>query len=245
MAEGVEVPPTPQLRDRELRRIVITPCGRSLCSSKTIMKFLVGMQDAMVAHRRLYLEKKILHGDISDGNIILATVGGKTQGMLIDLDHAEIIEPPPGKDNNSFLTGTMKFMALERLHHASNRRESIICTFHHDLDSFFYVLIVGCITYKREKKSEEQIELQMWHTDNIGSNYWAKKYSMWDFQLRILDKLSTNFLGLKALASELREIIFGENGKECGTPDEHEPEYDKIIKAFNNTIEDLRGMIHP
>ncbi|VDB90536.1 Bgt-51634 [Blumeria graminis f. sp. tritici] len=129
MAEGVEVPRTPQLRDRELLRIVITPRGHSLRSSKTIMEFLVGIRDAIVAHRRLYVEKKILHGDISDGNIILANVGGKTQGMLIDLDHAEIVEPPPGKDDNFFLTGTMKFMALERLHHASNRRESIFARF--------------------------------------------------------------------------------------------------------------------
>ncbi|CAD6503856.1 BgTH12-05600 [Blumeria graminis f. sp. triticale] len=85
----------------------------------------------------------------------------------------------------------------------------------------------------------------MWHSDDIGSNYRAKKFSIWDFQLRILDNFSANFLGLKALASELREILFGENGKEYGTPDEHEPEYEKIIKAFNNTIEDLRGKIHP
>ncbi|CAD6501097.1 BgTH12-01352 [Blumeria graminis f. sp. triticale] len=198
LAEGVEVPRTPQLRDRELRRIVISPRGHSLRSSKTIMEFLVGIRDAIVAHRRLYVEKKILHGDISDGNIILATVGGKTQGMLIDLDHAEMVDPPPGKDDNLFLTGTIKFMALERLHRASNCGETIARTFHHDLESFFYVFIVGCIT----------------------------------------------FIGLKDLAYELREILFGESGKEYGTPDKHEPEYEKIIKAFSNTIEDLRGKIN-
>ncbi|VDB83486.1 Bgt-50414 [Blumeria graminis f. sp. tritici] len=244
MAEGVEVPRTPQLRDRELRRIVISPRGHSLRSSKTIMEFLVGIRDAIVAHRRLYVEKKILHGDISDGNIILATVGGKTQGMLIDLDHAEMVDPPPGKDDNLFLTGTIKFMALERLHRASNCGETIARTFHHDLESFFYVFIVGCITYEREKKSEKVIELQLWHTDDIKSNYRTKKYSIWDFQPRILDNFSTSFIGLKDLAYELREILFGESGKEYGTPDKHEPEYEKIIKAFSNTIEDLRGKIN-
>ncbi|CAD6503727.1 BgTH12-03385 [Blumeria graminis f. sp. triticale] len=239
-AEGVEVPPTPQLRDRELRRIVITPRGRSLYFSKTIMEFLVGIRDAILAHRRLYVEKKILHGDISDGNIILATVDGKTQGMLIDFDHAEMVEPPPGKDDNLFLTGTMKFMALERLQSAANRDETIARTFHHDLESFFYVFIVGCITYEREKNSKEVIALQMWHTDNIGINYQAKQVAIFSFNERILDNFSTNFEVFKALASELRSILFGELGKGYRTPEDYGAEYEKIIEAFNNTIEDLR-----
>ncbi|VDB89948.1 Bgt-51395 [Blumeria graminis f. sp. tritici] len=243
-AEGVEVPPTPQLRDRELRRIVITPRGRSLYSSKTIMEFLVGIRDAIVAHHRLYVEKNILHGDISEGNIILATVDGKTQGMLIDLDHAEMVEPPPGKDDNLFLTGTMKFMALERLQSAANRDETIARTFHHDLESFFYVFIVGCITYEREKNSKEVIALQMWHTDNIGINYQAKQVAIFSFNERILDNFSTNFEVFKALASELRSILFGELGNEYRTPKDNEAEYEKIIGAFNNTIGDVRGKIH-
>ncbi|CAD6503681.1 BgTH12-03340 [Blumeria graminis f. sp. triticale] len=239
-AEDVEVPPTPQLRDRELRRIVITPRGRNLYSSKTIMEFLVGIRDAIVAHRRLYVEKKILHGDISDGNIILATVDGKTQGMLIDLDHAEMVEPPPGKDDNFFLTGTMKFMALERLQYAAKRGETINRTFHHDLESFFYVFILGCITYERGGKSQEVIDLQAWSTENIKFNYDAKELAILGFRRRILDNFSTKFLDLKALASELRMILFGEFGDDYSTPEDHEAEYEKIIKAFSNNIEDLR-----
>ncbi|CAD6501099.1 BgTH12-01353, partial [Blumeria graminis f. sp. triticale] len=244
IAEGVEVPRTPQLRDRELRRIVISPRGHSLRSSKTIMEFLVGIRDAIVAHRRLYVEKKILHGDISDGNIILATVGGKTQGMLIDLDHAEMVDPPPGKDDNLFLTGTIKFMALERLHRASNCGETIARTFHHDLESFFYVFIVGCITYERGEKSQEVIDLQAWSTENIKSNYDAKELAILGFRRRILDNFSTKFLDFKALAYELRTILFGELGDEYSTPEDYEAEYEKIIKAFSNTIEDLRGKIN-
>ncbi|CAD6501100.1 BgTH12-01354, partial [Blumeria graminis f. sp. triticale] len=244
MAEGVEVPRTPQLRDRELRRIVISPRGRSLYSSNTIMEFLVGIRDAIVAHRRLYVEKKILHGDISDGNIILATVGGKTQGMLIDLDHAEMVDPPPGKDDNLFLTGTMQFMALERLQSAANRGETIARTFHHDLESFFYVFIVGCITYERKKNSRAVIGLQMWHTDNIQSNYDIKQAAISRFKEKILDNFSTNFVVFKALASELRTILFGELGDEYSAPEDYEAEYEKIIKAFSNTIEDLRGKIN-
>ncbi|SZF02823.1 unnamed protein product [Blumeria hordei] len=239
-AEEAEEAKTPQLRDRELRRIVITPRGHSLRSCKTIMQFLVVIRDAIVAHRRLYFEKKILHGDISDGNIILANVGGKIQGMLIDLDHAEMVGPPHDANDNSSLTGTMKFMALERLQHASNSKPTINRTFHHDLESFFYVFIVGCITYERRKESKEVIGLQNWFTGTIEKIYMAKQVAVLAFEEHILHKFSTNFQCLEPLATELREILFGILGKEYRTPEEHEPEYEKIIKAFNNTIEDVR-----
>ncbi|SZF00766.1 unnamed protein product [Blumeria hordei] len=239
-AEKAEESKTPQLRDRELRRIVITPRGHSLRSCKTIMQFLVVIRDAIVAHRRLYVEKKILHGDISDGNIILAKVGGKIQGMLIDLDHAEMVGPPHDANDNFSLTGTMKFMALERLQHASKSKLTIKRTFHHDLESFFYVFIVGCITYERGMKSEEVIDLQNWFTGTIKNIFMAKQIAIFSFRIQVLANFSTNFECLEPLATELREILFGKSGDEYRTPEEHEPEYEKIIKAFNNTIEDVR-----
>ncbi|CCU81596.1 serine/threonine protein kinase domain protein [Blumeria hordei DH14] len=220
-AEDAEESKNPQLRDRELSRIVITPHGHSLRSSKTIMEFLVVIRDAIVAHRRLYVEKKILHGDISDG-------------MLIDLDHAEMAGAPQHANDNFSLTGTMKFMVLERLQYASKSKPTINRTFHHDLESFFCVFIVGCITYERGKKSEEVIDLQNWFTGTIKNNYVAKQLAVLAFEEDILHKFSTKFLSLKPLATELRTILFGE----------HEPEYEKIIKAFNNTIEEVRGKIN-
>ncbi|VDB95349.1 Bgt-50101 [Blumeria graminis f. sp. tritici] len=36
------------------------------------MEFLFGIREAILAHRRLNVEKNLLHGDKSDGNIILA-----------------------------------------------------------------------------------------------------------------------------------------------------------------------------
>ncbi|CCU76931.1 serine/threonine-protein kinase Sgk2 [Blumeria hordei DH14] len=243
-AEEAEESKTPQLKDRELRRIVITPRGHSLRSCKTIMQFLVVIRDAIVAYRRLYVEKKILHGDISDGNIILAKVGGQIQGVLIDLDHAEMVGPPHDPNDNFSLIGTMKFMALERLQHASNSKPTINRTFHHDLESFFYVFIVGCITYEREEDSKEVIDLQKWFTGTISEIFDAKLLAVLSFRIKILANFSTSFQCLRPLATELREILFGEYGDEYYTPEEREPEYEKIIKAFNNTIEDVRGKIN-
>ncbi|VDB89942.1 Bgt-51393 [Blumeria graminis f. sp. tritici] len=85
---------------------------------------------------------------------------------------------------------------------------------------------------------------KMWHTDNIGINYQAKQVAIFSFNERILDNFSTNFEVFKALASELRSILFGELGNEYSTPKDYEAEYEKIIGAFNNTIGDVRGKIH-
>ncbi|CAD6501105.1 BgTH12-01359 [Blumeria graminis f. sp. triticale] len=83
-----------------------------------------------------------------------------------------------------------------------------------------------------------------WSTENIKSNYDAKELAILGFRRRILDNFSTKFLDFKALAYELRTILFGEPGDEYSTPEDYEAEYEKIIKAFSNTIEDLRGKIN-
>ncbi|CAD6499688.1 BgTH12-03796 [Blumeria graminis f. sp. triticale] len=139
----------PFQRDRHLTRVVVTPRGRPLHCSRTILEFLIVIRDSIVAHRRLYFEKDILHCDISEGNIVLVRPNGDNsiQGMLIDLDHAVSLNDDRKKDDNSLLTGTMKFMALERLSYAATYGSTIQCTYRHDLESFFYVFLVGCIDF--------------------------------------------------------------------------------------------------
>ncbi|SZF00166.1 unnamed protein product [Blumeria hordei] len=80
---------SPWDRDRKLIRIAFTPCGQPLKTSKTILDFVVRIWDAILGHRRLY-NGGILHGDISEGNIILTspTADDESKGMLIDLDYS-------------------------------------------------------------------------------------------------------------------------------------------------------------
>ncbi|CAD6499703.1 BgTH12-03811 [Blumeria graminis f. sp. triticale] len=139
----------PFKRDRNLTRVVVTPRGYPLHWSRTILEFLVVIRDSIVADRRLYIEKKILHCDVSEGNVVLVRPDGDNsiRGMLIDLDHAVSSNVDTKKDGNSLLTGTVKFMALERLDWAVTKNKTIQCTYCHDLESFFYVFLVGCIDF--------------------------------------------------------------------------------------------------
>ncbi|SZF04411.1 unnamed protein product [Blumeria hordei] len=68
----------PRIKDRELTRLIVTPRGRRLNTSRTIMEFVEDIRDAIIAHQRLFVEKEVLHGDISDGNIILVSINGLT-----------------------------------------------------------------------------------------------------------------------------------------------------------------------
>ncbi|VCU39852.1 Bgt-50724 [Blumeria graminis f. sp. tritici] len=236
----------PFQRDRHLTRVVVTPRGRPLHCSRTILEFLIVIRDSIVAHRRLYFEKDILHCDISEGNIVLVRPDGDNsiQGMLIDLDHAVSLNDDRKKDDNSLLTGTMKFMALERLSYAATYGSTIQCTYRHDLESFFYVFLVGCIEYERKNSSKEVIKLQMWCSNNISSNESEKIKCLTYFRMHILDVFSISFSDLKDLAIKLRNILFGEAIPELGTPDDPNPMYDGMIMAFSNTIEQIRGKIN-
>ncbi|CAD6506060.1 BgTH12-06992, partial [Blumeria graminis f. sp. triticale] len=80
----------PFKRDRHLVRVVVTPGGHPLHCSRTILEFLVVIGDYIVAHRRLYIEKKIIHCDISEGNIVSISPNGNNSlhKMLIHFDHS-------------------------------------------------------------------------------------------------------------------------------------------------------------
>ncbi|VDB89841.1 Bgt-50816 [Blumeria graminis f. sp. tritici] len=153
----------------------MTPRGRSLGTSRSILEFLVGIREAIVAHRDLYCKKKMLHGDISEGNYILTPLSNTLQGFLIDLDHAIEVKDTSDAVKGNFLTGTMKFMAIERLEHAAYYRSSITRTYRHDLESFFYVFILGCVTYGSDTKSFELAHLRCWSRRNVHNNLTNKR----------------------------------------------------------------------
>ncbi|CAD6500774.1 BgTH12-06480 [Blumeria graminis f. sp. triticale] len=199
--------------DRHLTGVVITPRGYPLDWSRTILELLVIIRGFIVAHRRLYTEKRILHCNVSEGNIVLVRPDGDNsiQGMLIDLDHAMTLNDDPKKDDKSLLAGTMKFMALERLQFAVIDKIAIQCTYRHDLESFFYVFLVGCIGFEREDDAVEVIRLQNWSSNNIYLNNGMKHTCVSGFSSYILDMFSTSYFDLKDLAIKLRNIVFGES----------------------------------
>ncbi|CAD6501183.1 BgTH12-01437 [Blumeria graminis f. sp. triticale] len=235
---------SPWDRDRKLIRIAITPRGQPLNTSKTTLEFIVGIRDAILGHRRLY-DRGILHGDISEGNIVLTSpnAGDESKGMLIDLDHSVGLIESLKTDDELSLTGTMKFMAIERLQVAVDNEPTIQRTIRHDLESFFYVFLVGCIEYEVVPESKSR-NLDSWCTRDVASNYTSKVGYIAAFEVLVLRNFTPSFLGLKDLASSLKTILFGEIGQNYTTPYDCSSMYEEIIGAFNKTIQQITGKIN-
>lgn len=134
-------------QNRILACIVTSPVGRPLHTFHTMLELLEVFRDTIKCHRSLYFDAKILHQDISPGNIIILDDQDeqKPKGILIDLDSAiqleEISETEPG------ITGTRSFIAIGVLKKECH-------TYRHDLESFLYVLLWTIITNHTEDPPE-------------------------------------------------------------------------------------------
>ncbi|KFY73492.1 hypothetical protein V499_06424 [Pseudogymnoascus sp. VKM F-103] len=89
-------------QNRILACVVTSPVGRPLGTFHTLLELLQVFHDAIKCHRSLYHDARILHQDISPGNIIILDSKDEQmpKGILIDLDSAielaELLETEPG-----------------------------------------------------------------------------------------------------------------------------------------------------
>ncbi|CAD6502866.1 BgTH12-05455 [Blumeria graminis f. sp. triticale] len=225
---------------RKLTYAKLSPVGRPLQSSSTVREFVRGIRDAIIGHRNLY-DKGIIHGDISAGNIILtkADVTGASEGLLIDLDMASFREEIKGKKQSESITGTLKYMALELLEAIDEKENTLKQTYRHDLESFFYVLITGCMSYCRKEAPKH---LKNWYSSNSTLCFTSKKSDViFDFQKQILKYFTPTFECLQELARSLRQILFEDESVEYRTPEDPNVLYEPIIRAFDDTIQELEG----
>ncbi|CAM6001881.1 unnamed protein product [Sphagnum balticum] len=89
---------------------VVSLAGRPLHAYRSIRELLEALRYAIVGHRSLLDNRKILYQDISENNIITDyATEGDLKGRLIDLDLAKELDSMPS--GASHRTGTMQFMA--------------------------------------------------------------------------------------------------------------------------------------
>ncbi|VDB83561.1 Bgt-20303, partial [Blumeria graminis f. sp. tritici] len=105
-----------------------------------------------------------------------------------------------------------------------------------DLESFFYVFLIGCVEYGRDS-DQPMHNLASWDTDNIHRNVENKINDMqWKFEDLINIKFSSSFVDVKDLAIELHKIFFGISGDNFRHAAHENSMYNKMISAFNRTI---------
>ncbi|CAD6500109.1 BgTH12-04212 [Blumeria graminis f. sp. triticale] len=165
-----------------------------------------GKQETIL-NDELYVKRRLTYVKLTPvGRLIHSAVTvrefGKTKGILIDLDMSSLHENENEKNLPRTITGTPMYMALELLRAIYQKKLNLKQTYRHDLESCFYVLIVGCMTYGAK---------------------------------------SMPFQGVKELARNLHEILFGNKDIEFGSPKDPNILYNPIIEAFDESISKLEG----
>ncbi|KAG9238033.1 hypothetical protein BJ875DRAFT_532559 [Amylocarpus encephaloides] len=219
--------------------LVVRPAGRPLHAYKSVRELLEALRHAIAGHKSLLEDGKILHGDISENNIIITNhaTEGDPKGRLIDLDLAKELDSVPS-GGASHRTGTMRFMAIEVLQDKGH-------TYRHDLESFFLVLIWMCIRYGYEDPSARDEHWKVRPAVNVLRGLYTGTYAqiarnkIGDMDKngfeRIVAEFAPNFEILKHLARELRNVLFPirDGAIFTGTFSDNSIMYDGMSKAFN------------
>lgn len=221
-------------QNRILACTATSPVGRSLHTFQSRTELLQVFRDAIKCHRSLFYDAKILHQDISPGNMIIldGQEEEKPKGILIDLDSA--IELTEGLETEPGITGTRPFMAIGVLKGENH-------TYRHDLESFFYVFLWTIITNHTEDPPATS-KLRQWSNGDWDELAVRKSLDMDQegFQ-NIVEEFTPEFHSLKPLAESLRQILFSARDGVLWTGTDGSPEavyniYDTMIRAFEEVI---------
>jgi hypothetical protein len=221
-------------QSRILSCIVTSPVGRSLDTFRSPTELLQVFRDAIKCHRSLYYDAKILHQDVSPGNIIIldGQDEGRPRGTLIDL--ASAIELADGSGTDLGITGTRPFMAIGVL---KGERH----TYRHDLESFLYVFLWTVITNHSDDPPEAS-KLRQWSNGDWSELAVRKSLDVDQNNFQsVLRDFPSQFHTLMPLAEGLRQILFPLRDGIIWTGTDGSPEavdklYDGMIRAFEEAL---------
>ncbi|KAI0648643.1 hypothetical protein C8Q79DRAFT_1007230 [Trametes meyenii] len=216
-------------RERSHMRIVIDDVGRPLTEFKSTHELVAAVRDAIIGHRLLWEKAEILHRDVSVGNILIKEEKeqeDKFSGFLHDYDYSSMIPDPKTSaddaevesagdgtelgldapdgakesidpDTQKERTGTYYFMAFEIL-----KVPDIIHHTHHDLESFYWVLLWVVVRHTNHGRGEEICNRIFKYGDDAESAN-AKRCWLEDAAFEIPDNKPLSFL-LKELTRLVR-----------------------------------------
>ncbi|CAD6503448.1 BgTH12-03112 [Blumeria graminis f. sp. triticale] len=128
---------------------------------------------------------------------------------------------------------------MELLAAINEKENTLKQTDRNDLESFFYVVIVGCLSYGCKTASDH---LYHWSEANTIACPNAKEnYIIIRFQSKIIDYFTPVFERVQDLAWGLREILFEDKSVGYGTPEVPNVLDDTVIRVLDDTIKKLEG----
>ncbi|KAH9835353.1 uncharacterized protein C8Q71DRAFT_765439 [Rhodofomes roseus] len=150
-------------------RLIMESYGWPIKYALSLLELVQAMHDALAGYWAAY-KKGVQHKDLSEGNILITAHGKKGEGhrgMVIDFDYAKFMSDATLAEDP--ISGTLPFMSGELLEgvpyylrtpagqssdsdEPSDDEEAIppadatpVHTFHHDLESIFWILLWYCI----------------------------------------------------------------------------------------------------
>ncbi|KAF8500010.1 hypothetical protein BU17DRAFT_59108 [Hysterangium stoloniferum] len=133
-----------QLRLLRHYRLVLTEIARSLTDFGNTKEMVTAVRDAMLAYEDAYDKAKILHRDISSGNILITDTGS---GLLIDWDLCKKLQDIYQGQAHIERTGTWQFMPAQLLVIPTDGEGAAIPDWADDLESFLYDLVWIALRY--------------------------------------------------------------------------------------------------
>uniref|UniRef100_A0A0W0FRP8 Protein kinase domain-containing protein n=1 Tax=Moniliophthora roreri TaxID=221103 RepID=A0A0W0FRP8_MONRR len=158
------------LRNHQHYFIVFAQVGTPLKDFKNSFELVQATSHAIEAHKGAYEQAKILHRDISVGNILITDEG---DGLLIDWEFSKPLDS--SKARLTERTGTWQFMSGNLLSHEPGEANHVLAD---DLESFYHVLCWVTLMHGRHGLAVKAVETQIaraydaWHglneSDAVG-----------------------------------------------------------------------------
>ncbi|KAI1168764.1 hypothetical protein F5B18DRAFT_596526 [Nemania serpens] len=223
-----------------LRWLALGPVGKPLVEYRDTTELLYAFRDAIVAHKSLYQQGRILHRDITHEHILITTPekDGDPRGILIDLDNAIDLDNSPGSASDR--VGTKLFMGIGRMMGGIHR-------YRHDLEGFFYVFLWMMVNGRLQVLPLSN-NLASWVMGRLGDRVRNKTHDLRPENFEdIVDSFQPEFEGLKGLAEALRLALFPIVNGELGTSTDMTPIgvsslYRDMIYAFDKAIATEQGV---
>ncbi|KAH9961812.1 hypothetical protein BC827DRAFT_1267471 [Russula dissimulans] len=139
-------------------RMVLETLGQPLKTFKSTRQLCEVIRDAILAHSVAYEKTRILHRDVSAGNILITE---EDSGILIDWDLSKKVMPEvDAKPRKYSRTGTWQFMSAARLIDPITRRHNLA----DDLESFLWVLLYQVTKHRNTACMD--LSSEMWNIFN-------------------------------------------------------------------------------